>query len=199
MNRYFLFLFHLADTLIVLERQMAEILRNGVVARPRKVWVMGGGAMALLALTGFASGESLSARVRACAAETDSLQRLACYDKSVAPFAEAASAVDPKSDATAGQMQHDSKANAAPDSAAQDRSAQKGSRHITAHVVSINSEHGQMMVYLDNGQVWEQVQEPTADLNLRAGDTVRIDMRSFFGSYWLGGRTKGVMKVRLKE
>jgi type II secretory pathway component PulM len=199
MNRYFLFLFHLADTLIVLERQMAEILRNGVVARSRKVWVMAGGAMALLALTGFASGESLSARVRACAAETDSLRRLVCYDKSVAPFAEAAPAADPKYDATAGQMQHDSKSNAVPDSAAQDRAAQKESRHITAHVVSINSEHGQMMVHLDNGQVWEQVQEPTADLNLRAGDTVRIDMRSFFGSYWLGGRTKGVMKVRLKE
>jgi type II secretory pathway component PulM len=178
---------------------MPEILRNGVVTRQRKMWLMGGGAMALVALTGFATGESLSARVRACMAETDSLQRLNCYDKNVAPFAEAAPAADPKYDATAGQMQRDSKTSAVPDSAAKDRSEQNLARHITAHVVSIISEHGQMMVHLDNGQVWEQVQEPTADLNLRAGDTVRIDKRSVFGSYWLGGHTKGVMRVRLKE
>jgi hypothetical protein len=188
----------LANSLIVLEKQMAEILQNGVVARPRKVWLLGG-AMALLALTGFASAESLSARVRACAAETDSLRRLVCYDKNVAPFAEAAPTGDPKRDATAGRMQQDSKSIAVPDPAAQDRSAQKDSRHITAHVVSTDSEHGQMVVHLDNGQVWEQVQEPTADMNLRAGDTVTIDKRSYLGSYWLGGRTQGVMKVRLRE
>ena len=53
------------------------------------------------------------------------------------------------------------------------------------------SASGQMVVHLDNGQVWEQVQEPTADMNLRAGDTVTIDKRSLLGSYWLGGRTDG--------
>ena len=188
----------LADTLILPERPLPEILRNGVVARARKVWLLGG-AMALLALTGFASAESLSARVRACAAETDSLRRVVCYDKNVAPFAEAATAADAEHDATAGQVQQDSKSNAVPYSAVQDRSAQKESRHITAHVVSIDTEHGQMVVHLDNGQVWEQVQEPTADMNLRAGDAVTIDKRSLLGSYWLGGRTEGVMKVRLKE
>lgn len=177
---------------------MPEILPSGVVARARTVWLLGG-AMALLALTALASAESLSARVRACAAETDSLRRLVCYDKNVAPFAEAAPAADAKRDATVGQVQQDLKSNAVADSAVPNRSPQNEMRHITAHVVSIDTQHGQMAVHLDNGQVWEQVQEPTADMNLRAGDTVTIDKRSLLGTYWLGGRTAGVMKVRLKE
>jgi sRNA-binding carbon storage regulator CsrA len=178
--------------------QREKTKTNSGIAPARKVWLLGG-AMALLALTGSASAESLSERVRACASESDSLRRLVCYDKNVAPFAETAPVGEPKRDAAASPVQQDSKPSAVADAAVQYRSSQKELRHITAHVVAIGNEHGQMLVHLDNGQVWEQVQDPTADMNLRVGDSVTIDKRNLLGSYWLGGRTEGVMKVRLKE
>jgi hypothetical protein len=53
------------------------------------------------------------------------------------------------------------------------------------------------VLHLDNGQTWEQVQEASADLHLRAGDTVKIDRQ--LGDYWLSGRYGVAMKVRQKK
>jgi hypothetical protein len=53
------------------------------------------------------------------------------------------------------------------------------------------------MLHLDNGQVWEAA-EDSPDLNLRAGDTVKIE-KGAFGSYWLSGRSNVVIKVRLAK
>ncbi len=71
-------------------------------------------------------------------------------------------------------------------------------KHLTARVVNIEYPHGEMVLHLDNGQVWEQVQEATADMNLRAGDTVTID-KGMLGAYWLGSRSGGTVKVRQKQ
>ena len=68
---------------------------------------------------------------------------------------------------------------------------------MSARVVSIEYPRGGMVLHLDNGQVWEQVQEPSEDMNLRAGDSVTID--KILGAYWLGGRSSGTVKVRLKQ
>ena len=68
---------------------------------------------------------------------------------------------------------------------------------MKARVASIEYPHGGMVLHLDNGQVWEQVQEPDAELNLRAGDSVTID--KILGAYWLGGRSSGTVKVRQKQ
>ncbi len=53
------------------------------------------------------------------------------------------------------------------------------------------------MVFLDNSQVWEQIQEASAEIHLKAGDTVTID-RSL-GYYWLSGRDGVAVKVRLRN
>src|SRR5258708_7473800 len=48
-------------------------------------------------------------------------------------------------------------------------------RHIGARIVSIQNFPDAIVVHLDNNQVWEQIQEASADANLHAGDAVSID------------------------
>jgi hypothetical protein len=64
-------------------------------------------------------------------------------------------------------------------------------------VVSIEHSPGEVILHLDNGQVWQQVQAAVGDLTLRAGDTVKIDKQ--LGSYWLSGPHVAAMKVRQKS
>lgn len=197
---------------------MTESLPKVAVASARGVWLLGC-VVSVYALSPRASAESLPASVRSCAAETDAGRRLACYDNAVARFTENAPPAETKRAATTeccagapvGGVHADSKLSTVPSSAKPGQadlseahkeikgdSAQKESRHLTARVVSINSRQGEMVLHLDNGQVWKQVQEATADMNLQPGDTVTID-RSLLGSYWLGGRTEGIVKVRREK
>lgn len=69
-------------------------------------------------------------------------------------------------------------------------------QHLTARVVSIERVPNEMILHLDNGQVWQQVQGVSGDLSLREGDTVKIDKQ--LGSYWLSGPHVASMKVRQK-
>ncbi len=55
----------------------------------------------------------------------------------------------------------------------------------------------EMILHLDNGQVWQEVQSVSGDLSLREGDTVQIDKH--LGSYWLSGPHVTSMKVRQKS
>ena len=68
---------------------MPEQVRTQVSARSMRVrlpaWTLAA-LSALAALPALAAVESLPASVRACAAETDSLRRLMCYDREVARF-----------------------------------------------------------------------------------------------------------------
>ena len=68
---------------------MPELLRKQVPARSMRVRLLAWTVAALPTLTALpalAAVESLPASVRACAAETDSLRRLMCYDREVARF-----------------------------------------------------------------------------------------------------------------
>jgi hypothetical protein len=187
---------------------MPELLRNRVLARSRRVWLLGW-AICLSALPAFAWAESLPASVRSCAAETDPGPRLACYDREVARFPAPAPQAATKREPT-GKAQRDSSSNTAPTSAGNDRaspvdeqkatqqaSTEKDPRHFSARVVSIDHSPNEMVLHLDNGQVWQQVQKASGDLSLRAGDTVKIDKQ--LGSYWLSGPYVTEMKVRQKN
>jgi len=63
-------------------------------------------------------------------------------------------------------------------------------------VVGIDRSPDDMVLHLDNGQAWEQMQAVTGDLSLKVGDTVTIDKH--LGSYWLNGPHVSGMKVRQK-
>lgn len=51
-----------------------------------------------------------------------------------------------------------------------------------------------MVLHLDNGEVWQQIQGIAGDLSLKAGDSVTIDKH--LGGYYLNGPHVSGMKVR---
>jgi hypothetical protein len=158
---------------------MPELLRKQVSARATRVRLLAW-TISLAALPALAAVESLPASVRACAAETDSLRRLMCYDREVARFPAPVANAAPAPQATP------TPPNLPPTQAA-----------VTARVVSIERVPNEMVLHLDNGQVWQELQSVSGDLSLREGDTVKIDKH--FGSYWLSGPHVSSMKVRQKS
>jgi hypothetical protein len=163
------------------------------------------------------AADPLPASVRACAVVTDVLQRLSCYDREVArypaPQAKSATTGAPAASTPAPAPQAapppPSASNTATPSAppaasgaktaapAADSAATDNSKHLVAHLVSIERLPGEMILHLDNGQVWQEVQSVSGDLSLREGDAVTIDKH--FGSYWLSGPHVSSMKVRQKS
>jgi len=155
-------------------------------------------AALLIALPALASAETLPASVAACAAETDVLHRLACYDREVARFLQ-------KAPGTASRDAAAPAAPAAPAGAAAPAVAptptvvapnpENDARHVAGHIVGLDGSGDAVIVHLDNGQSWQQVQKADATMSLRTGDRVTID-RGLGGTYWLAGPSQAVMQVK---
>jgi hypothetical protein len=181
----------------------------------QRVWPMAC-AVTLAVLPPLArAADPLPASVRACAAVPDVLQRLSCYDREVAryPAPQAKSTTTgapaaslPQTPAPAPQAaakpvpppvvpSSNTAGSSAPPAA--DVAATDSTKHFVAHLVSIERLPNEMILHLDNGQVWQEVQGVSGDLSLREGDAVTIDRH--FGSYWLTGPHVSSMKVRLKS
>jgi hypothetical protein len=168
-----------------------------------------------LPLAPIARADSLPAGIRACALESDSLKRLICFDREVARYSGQPSTGDAKqvpppvsppardlrSQPTTPKVPpgpgRESDSGDQPAVAATPAVPVKAPRHIAARIVSIEDFPDAIVVHLDNEQVWEQIQEASADVNLHAGDTVSIDRE--MGSYWLSGRGGTAVKVRRKK
>jgi hypothetical protein len=189
---------------------MPELTRKRVLARTWRVWLLAW-AIPLSGLPSFAWSESVPASLRSCAAEADPGRRLACYDREIARFPEpaprAATQREPLTNPPTGKPERDSSSSIAATPAGDDRpnprdeqkatkqdSAEMEARHLSARVVSIDRSPNEMVLHLDNGQAWQQVQAVSGDLSLRTGDTVKIDKQ--LGSYWLSGPYVRNMKVR---
>jgi hypothetical protein len=213
---------------------MPERLRKQILGGLPRGWLLG--CAASLAVIPALAAESLPASVRACAALTDSLQRLVCYDREVAKFpAPAAKAEKPVPGAGAAAASGGSAgvtsglavattpgaqgptAVTSGQAAAATTSAPAGTNspapapksnsaalavalgddHVAAHIVSIDRQSNEMILHLDNGQVWQEVQSVSGDLSLREGDAVKIDRH--LGSFWLTGPHVSSMKVQRKS
>ena len=158
--------------------------------------------LAMLPLITWAA-ESLPASVRACTAETDSLRRLMCFDREVARFpdpkAAASQAKGNQPSATASTPPTPPPPAAAPNDTSTSAPAPKAPDstgkpgRIVARVVSIDRSPNEMVLHLDNGQVWQD-EQAVGDLSLKVGDSVTIDKH--FGSYYLNGPHVSGMKVR---
>jgi len=176
----------------------------------RRIAVVASAAACLV--TPVAWGQTLPASVVACTQETDSLKRLVCFDKeiahytgqppatqgaapprSVAPAPVARTALPPNN---AGDRASTDAAQAPPPAPVAAESPPARPRHIAARIISIENFPDAMIVHLDNNQVWEQIQEASADVNLHTGDSVTIDRE--MGSYWMSG-TGTAMKVRQRK
>lgn len=142
-----------------------------------------------------AQAHSLPPGVLACAQEPDSLKRLVCYDREVGKYRDAAPDTagnppghEPLSGPSGGHAP-------APVAAASSTAPQP--KHISARIVRIENFPDALVVHLDNDQVWQQVQEATAAVNLRVGDTVSIDRELL--SYWMSGADGTAFKVKRKQ
>jgi hypothetical protein len=145
-----------------------------------------------------------------CANESDDAQRLRCFDAVVAnlrkaPAAPAATAAAPSRAAAA-----PAPAAASPPPASAPTAEQRfGARgdispdkheeidELTGTVTEVGTKpHGELIVTLDNGQVWAEKQSGSK-VKLKAGDTVKIE-RGAMGSYTLiaNGRSSKVSRIR---
>jgi hypothetical protein len=139
----------------------------------------------------FAAEDELAQRIAACTHEQDDARRLACFDRAAAPKAAAA----PKVDATETFGVHGSElARSRNDDKPEAASSPK---RINAKVTAIEKRaRGELVVTLDNGQVWAQ-KETGAYFPLKVGDAVAI-LAGTLGSFRLiaGNRATAVTRVQ---
>jgi hypothetical protein len=141
--------------------------------------------------------DDLAKRIAACTHEQDDARRLACFDRAAAPDAreETTSAAE-KVDATQTFGLHGSELarNRDDDDTARESAAPK---RISAKVAGIDKRpRGELVVTLDNGQVWAQ-KEVGAYFPIKVGDPVTI-LAGTLGSFRLvaGSRATAVTRVR---
>jgi Protein of unknown function (DUF3121). len=142
-----------------------------------------------------AADDDLSKRIAACTREQDDARRLACFDRAAAPAATAPEVAAEKVDATQTFGVHGSElARNRDDGDAKDESVPK---RITAKIAGIDKRpRGELVVTLDNGQVWAQ-KEVGAFFPIKVGDPATI-LAGSLGSYRLvvANRATAVTRVR---
>jgi hypothetical protein len=161
---------------------MPKLSPRRVLARLRPIALLSFGVLSLPAIPVCASAQSAPASLRACTAESDPALRLACYDRQMGRLS---------------TPQPTARAKVAPAVVAPAvvaPAAVAATAKLSAHVARLERSPDAMVLYLDNGQVWEQIGRASGDLGLRAGDPVSIE--EHFGSYWLSSRYIADMQVR---
>jgi len=132
-----------------------------------------------------AADDDLAQRIAACTREQDDARRLACFDRAAAP----------KVDATQTFGVHGSELARNRDD--DQPEAESAPKRISATVTGIEKRaRGELVVTLDNGQVWAQ-KETGAYFPLKVGDPVSI-LAGTLGSFRLiaGNRATAVTRVQ---
>jgi|GEM_PF-773142 len=165
-----------------------------------------------------AAADSIPPGILACANESDVMVRLACYDREVAaavalppapvapPPVTSAPPVAPQADRapvpTAAPVPVAAvAATPAPIPEAEDKDGfgyDKRLENITAEVVDIRKRpYGELVIYLDNDQVWEQ-DHVDRRFRLSVGETVTIKKGTFAGYRLSGDGNKSIQVTRRK-
>lgn len=177
--------------------RMASPARTGCISAAGLCLALAHGLLS----PGLAGAASPTAAFMACAAEKDDAQRLACFDAAVAqaqaqpapPAAAAAVAAAPtltkeEKFGLRGDLKEE-KAKQAPELVELES--------VTGKVTKLAAKpYGQLIVTLDNGQVWYEIQANTG-LRVRVGDQVTIKAGAL-GSYLMvaNGRSSKVTRAR---
>ncbi len=176
-------------------------------------WVVKGVCVVLLSGTGLASlparaAQSTSDALVACAGETDDARRLRCFDAVVADLRRAPAAPAAAVAATASAPQPAAPPQTPALSVSRedrfgargdlDPERREGLKEITGKVTEVGARpHGQIVVTLDNGQVWAE-RSASSKIKVKVGDTVRVESGAL-GSFVLiapNGRSSKVARVR---
>lgn len=154
-----------------------------------------------------ASAADLAESLRACMAESDEARRLACFDRETAHLATPPSVEEMPAAAQAAEAAQTATTELSPEekfglSEAQALEKQKGEEarkpeRLTATLTSISQRpHGELVMTLDNGQVW--LQKEAVPFWVKVGDTVTIKAAAF-GSFLMStgsGRPIRVTRVQ---
>ncbi len=161
------------------------------------------------------SAESVPPQILACANEQDVMVRLACYDREVAALlasppesATYCSPVVPQTvpaasvpDAPVSVPAAVVHAEPAARSQAEERKGfgfDRRIENISATVVKIRKQpYGELLIWLDNGQVWEQDQLDRR-FKLRIGEAVNIKKGTFAGYRLSGDSNRSIQVTRRK-
>ena len=167
------------------------------------------------------AAEALPPTLRACMSESDAARRLACFDRESARLVKDSAPTARKSDSLAAAPAAAAAAPAAatpapaanaPAPSAQDKFGYRGNiaraeidkqseeartqaEVLTAKVTELSSlAHGEMLLTLDNGQVWQQ-KRGDRGVRIKVGDEIMI-RRAALGSFLLTTQAaKGSMRV----
>lgn len=167
----------------------------------------------LCACASAVAAEALPPSLRACMSESDATQRLACFDRESARLTQESAPVARRADppASAAPAAAPTAAGATAQSA-EDKFGYRGSiaraefdkkeaqerqefEQLTAKVSELGTlPHGELLLTLDNGQVWQQKPGDRA-MRIKVGDDVTI-RRASLGSFLLTSEaTNGSMRV----
>ena len=144
----------------------------------------------VVAPAALAADDDLAQRIAACTREQDDVRRLACFDRAAAP-----KTATPKVDATETFGVHGSELARNRDDGKPE--AEGPPKRISAKVTAIEKRaRGELVVTLDNGQVWAQ-KDVGAYFPLKVGDPVAI-LAGTLGSFRLiaGNRATAVTRVQ---
>jgi biotin carboxyl carrier protein len=173
-------------------------------------WVINAALAVVASCAGFSvvkAAEGTNDALLACAKETDGARRLRCFDDVVAglrrapPVKEAAVAATAATPppaaaptASTAPLSREEKFGARGDL---DPARREALSEITGKVTEVGSRaHGEIVVTLDNGQVWAE-KSTGSKLKVKPGDTVKIES-GMLGSFTLiaNGRSSKVTRVR---
>ncbi len=158
-------------------------------------------AVGALIVAAPAGADTLPATVRACIGEADAARRLACYDREVArliaPADTFATAVSMAPAAPAAPIAPAVAAAAAVLPATPAAAPTGSPKHFSAKVSAVRGSDDDLVVTLDNGDVWQQSAPGTSQLNLHPGDVVTVDHE--LGSWFLSNRYGDNIQVRLRK
>jgi hypothetical protein len=181
-----------------------------IVASRQRASLLSALALVSIGVTRVASaGDAFEAAMHWCAGETDSARRLQCYDREVARDTQASTpgGAPPPSNTPSPNSTPTPPVTLAPtvttppaaltQSKTGNSAADAATQHISARIVRVEYAPDDLVVHLDNGQVWEQTEPATSELGLRTGDTVTIDRQ--LGAYWLSKRNGGSIRVALRQ
>jgi hypothetical protein len=158
-------------------------------------------AVALCGTASLVSAQTLPDSLRACAAESDSARRLACYDREVARLTQPLITAHATLPSTASTVAEHSPADefGLGEERVRKLKAQEGTaalKAVTAHVTAVSQlPYGRQRIALDNAQVWEQTEEDWG-FNPHSGAAVMIT-RGALGGFWMASDAH--QKVRVKR
>lgn len=143
-----------------------------------------------------AAAKDPGASLRACRAEKDDAQRLACYDREVDRLGTQAASPGAAPAAPAQTPEERFGRTGAMNREESDRkeleSRDLSELHATVTEIWTRAD-GLMVLTLDNGQIWKQVR-PDSLFRIKAGENVKIQPAAL-GSFLLSGPTKRSTRV----